>query len=140
MRTTIPTINVVLTAFASFIDGPTGNGTIEVYEGAPAGSLGAPPGGTLLGRMTFSRPSYQTPSGGNMDSYTINGEVSALADGTMGCFVIKNSSGTICCDGTIGVIGVDDPADKDILFDEVDVEIGDPIVITSLRITHSTTS
>lgn len=130
MRITNPTMNVVLTAFANFIDGPTNNGTMDFYTGAPAASAGAPPGGTLLGTVTFSRPSFQTPSGGSMLAYTISSETNALADGDIGCFVIKNSSGTICGDGDVTGLG----GGGDLEFDDVSVEIGDTIALSGLTI------
>ena len=104
IRTTDPTNNVVLTQWGAFIDGPTGNGTIDVYEGPPAASRGAAPSGTLLGTLTHGRPAYQTPSGGNLDAYPITSETNAVA-GTIGCLLFRNSSGTIVGDATASYVG-----------------------------------
>lgn len=130
MRITNPTMNAVLTAFASFIDGSTNNGTMDFYTGSPAASAGSPPGGTLLGTVVFSRPSFQLPSGGSMLAYAVSSETNAVAGGNIGCFVIKNSSGTICGDGTVSGIG----GGGDLEFDDVAVAIGDTIAVNSLRI------
>lgn len=129
MRTTLPTKNVALTQWGSFIDGPTGNGTIDIHEGSPAGGVGAAPSGTLLGTLTFGRPAFQTPSGGNLDAYSITSETTGVA-GAIGCFVIRNSSGTICGDGTITAIS----GGGDLEFDDLDVDDGDTIAMSSLRI------
>lgn len=129
MRTTPPTKNVVLTAWSSFIDGPTGNGTIEFYSGAPPGSVGATPSGTKLATLTFSRPAFQTPSGGNLDAYPITSETNAVA-GTIGCFIFKNSSGTICGDGTVTAIS----GGGDLEFDAIAVTNGDTVAMSSLRV------
>jgi hypothetical protein len=129
MRITLPTKNVVLTAWALFIDGPTGNGTIELYSGSPAVSVGAAPSGTKIATQTFGRPAFQTPSGGNLDAYPITSETNATS-GTIGCFIIKNSSGTICGDGTVTLTG----DGGDLEFDEVDADDGDTIAMSSLRV------
>ena len=64
-----------------------------------------------------------------MDAYPITSEASGVA-GTIGCFVVRNSSGTICGDGTITAIS----GGGDLEFDDLAVTNGDTIAMSSLRI------
>ena len=129
MRTTIPVRNALLAANASYLDGVSGQATLEFYTGSRPISVGSTPGGTLIGTVTLSRPGWQTPAGAVMDANSIVGDSSADNTGTIGCAVLRDSSGVICHDYTVTAVG----GGGDIELDTVGVVSGDPINITSLR-------
>ena len=113
---------------AEIIDGDSGNGTIEYFTGAVHGTFGNPPGGTKIATVTLANPSFQAAASGSMTANTIQSDVSADANGTIGCFVLKSSDGDIQLDGSVTITG----SGGDIQFASVSATAGDTIAMTSL--------
>lgn len=105
MRSSIPIRNTSLVAAGKLIDGATGNGLLKGYTGSAPTTFGTTPGGTLLFTLTMARPCVATTASGVATFAALTSDTSADATGTMGCFVIQDSSGNICYDGTITAIG-----------------------------------
>lgn len=114
-RTSTLARNEQLKALRSYLDGPTGNATLDLHEGVPPTTLGSPPGGTLLGTLTLGRPSFLDPSGGSAVANPITSDSAANASGTLGCYVLRNSSGVVVQDGTITAIGGGGDMEADVL-------------------------
>lgn len=131
MRTTIPGRNAMLLAIADHLDGGSGQSTLEFFTGARPASVGSVPAGTLLGTLTLSRPGWAAPSGGSMTANSIIGDSSADATGTIGCAVLRDSSGTIVHDFTVTATG----GGGEIEMNTISVVAGDPLNITSLILT-----
>jgi hypothetical protein len=83
------------------------SGTIEIYSGSVPASVGSTPAGTLLAVLTFGSTAFGSASSGTITANAITSDTSADATGTAGCFVMKNSGGTILCDGSVGTSGAD---------------------------------
>lgn len=116
---------------SEIIDGDSGNGTIEFFTGAVHATFGNSPGGTKIATVTLANPSFQCPSAGSMDAFTIQSDVSADASGDIGCFVLKDSSGTIQLDGSVSTVAA---GTGDIQFASVTATAADTIAMTSLSI------
>lgn len=134
IRCSVPVRNAALkgTAYgaAAVIDGSSGNATLEIYTGAVHASFGTSPGGTKIATLTLARPSFQTAASGSMTANSIQSDVSANATGTMGCFVVRDHSGTIHIDGSVTV----NAGSGDIKFASVSATTGDTIGMSSLTI------
>lgn len=115
---------------AAVIDGDSGNATIEIYTGTVHASYGTQPAGTKIATLTLSRPSFQLASLGSMTANSIQSDVSANATGTMGCFVIRDPSGTIHIDGSVTVTA----GGGNITFASVLATAADTIGLSSLTI------
>ena len=115
---------------AELIDGSSGNGTIEFFTGVVNGTFGNPPSGAKIATLTLANPSFQASASGAMTANTIQSDVSADTTGTIGCFVLKDSSATIQLDGSVGTTG----SGQDLQFASVSATTGDTIAMTSLII------
>jgi len=116
---------------ATLIDGDSGNGTIEYFTGTVHGTFGNSPGGTKIATVTLANPSFQAAASGSMTANAIQSDVSADASGNIGCFVLKDSSGTIQLDGSVTTTG----GGGDIQFASVTAAEFDTIAMTSLVVT-----
>lgn len=121
----------MLLAMGSFLDGGSGQATIDFHAGARPGSVGSTPGGALIGTVTLSRPGWAAPASGEMFANAIVGDSSADATGVIGCAVLRDSAGAIVHDFTVTATG----GGGMIELDTVSVTAGDPINITSLKLT-----
>lgn len=133
MRCTIPARNALLGGMAAligFLDGSTGNATMDVHVGGVPLSVGSTPGGALHGTMTFARPSFGAPVSGVATANAITSESAADAPGTMGCFVIRTSAGVVAFDGTITGIG----GGGDLEADTLTVLLNDPLACSALTL------
>lgn len=134
VRTSSALRNSALTGdnIAEKLDGLSGSATIEVYTGTVNGTFGLAPGGTKLATLTLARPSFQTASAGSMTANTIGSDVYADGTGSMGCFVVKDTSGVIQLDGSITATG----SGGDLQADSGDIAVtaGDVIACSSLAI------
>ena len=117
-------------SIAALIDGDSGNGTIEFFTSTVHASFGNPPGGTKIATVTLANPSFQDSASGAMTANTIQSDVSADASGDIGCFILKDSSGDICLDGSVTVTA----GGGDITFASVSAAALDTIAMTSLAI------
>lgn len=134
MRCTIPARNALLGGMAAligFLDGSTGNATLDIHVGSPPLSAGSTPGGTLLGTLTFSRPCFGAPVSGVATANAITSDTSADNSGTMGCFVVRTSAGVVAFDGTITGIG----GGGDLESDDLTVVALDPLSCSALTLT-----
>ena len=118
-------------SIAALIDGDSGNGSIEFFTSTVHATFGNPPGGTKIATVTLANPSFQDSASGAMTANTIQSDVSADATGTIGCFVLKDSGGNICLDGSVTTIAA---GTGDIQFASVTATAADTIAMTSLVI------
>ncbi len=113
---------------AALIDGNSGNGTVEFFVGAVHASFGTSPSGTKIATVTLANPSFQAAGSGSMTANAIQSDVSADASGNIGCFVLKDSSGTIQLDGAATITA----GSGDVKFASITATAGDTIAMTSL--------
>ena len=130
IRTSVALRNAALNggSVAKIIDGLSGNGTIEFFTGTVNATFGNSPAGTKIATVTLANHSFQAAASGSMTANAIQSDVSADATGSMGCFVLKDSSATIQLDGSVGTTG----SSQDIQFASVAATTGDTIAMTSL--------
>lgn len=115
---------------AAVIDGSSGNATLEIHAGTVHASFGTTPSGTKIATLTLARPSFAVAASGSMTAAAIQSDVSADATATMGCFVIRDPSGTIHIDGSVTVTA----GGGDIVFASVSATAADTIAMSSLTI------
>lgn len=120
-------------AVVDLIDGGSGAGTIEIRTGpAPTNTTDAD-SGTLLATLTFSDPAFGAASSGVATASAITSDTSVDASGTAAHFRIKDSTGTVIAQGTVGTSGAD------INFNTVTFVAGGVAAITSMTVTMPAT-
>lgn len=134
LRTSVAFRNAALSGdvfgAAAVIDGDSGNATLEIHAGAVHSTFGNTPSGVKIATLTLARPSFQEAASGSMTANTIQSDVSADATDTMGCFVIRDPSGTVHVDGSATVTA----GGGDVTFASVSATTGDTIAMSSLTI------
>ena len=132
MRLASATRNSLAQRFQVLIDGGTGNGTIKIYTGTqPASADDGIGGATLLGTLTFSKPSAPAASGGVLTFNSITQDDSADATGTATWARIADSAGNTVFDCDVTATG----GGGTITLNTTSIVAGGPIVITSFTIT-----
>ena len=117
------------------IDGGAGAGTIEIRTGGPPTNVADADSGTLLAVLTFSDPAFGAASNGVATASSITSDSSANASGTAGHFRVKDSSGTVICQGTCGDAG---DAPVDMQFDNKSIVLGGIVGVSSFTVTVPT--
>ena len=111
------------------IDLDSGAATLLLYTGNVHASFGTSPGGTLLATLTFDRPSFFADDPASITANSIVSGI-AVASGDAGCFVIKDSAGTIAIDGSCSATG----GGGDLQASSVSISEDDTVSISSLKI------
>lgn len=120
--------NAAINAIAALIDGGPGQGKIEFRTGAPPATPADADSGSLLATLLLSDPSFGAASGGSAAAGTVTADLSVDTSGTAGHFRIKDSTGTVVLQGTVGLTS----SGADIEFDVVAWAEGGVVAITSL--------
>lgn len=88
--------------FGTAVDGGSGAGVLKLRTGTSIGS------GTLLATITFSDPSFGSPSTGVITGASFPKSATAAATGTVGHYVVEDSAGTTVGSGTnVGTSGAE---------------------------------
>lgn len=106
-----------------------GNGTIQIRTGSAPTNTTDADSGTLLATLTFSGTAFGAASNGVATANSITSDTNVDATGTAAHFRIKNGSGTVITQGTVGTSGAD------INFDSVSFVAGGTAAISSMTIT-----
>lgn len=106
-----------------------GNGTIQIRTGSAPTNTTDADSGTLLATLTFSATAFGAASNGVATANSITSDTNVDATGTAAHFRIKNGSGTVIAQGTVGTSGAD------INFDSVTFVAGGIAAISSMTIT-----
>jgi len=115
-------------AFVDSID-TGGAGTLQIRTGSAPTNTTDADSGTLLATLTFSGTAFGAASAGVATANAITSDSNVDATGTAAHFRIKNGSGTVVAQGTVGTSGAD------INFDSVSFVAGGTAAITSLTMT-----
>lgn len=94
-------------AIVDLIDGGSGAGTLEIRTGSAPTNPSDADSGTLLATLTFSDPAFGAASSGTATASAITQDASVDANGTAAHFRIKDSSGTVIMQGSVGTSGAD---------------------------------
>lgn len=130
MRLASATRNELAQRFQVLLDAGAGNGTIKIYTGTqPASADDGIGGATLLGTLTFSKPSAPAASGGVLTFDAITQDDAADASGTATWARIADSAGNTVFDCDVGTSGAT------INLNTTTIVAGGPISITSFTIT-----
>jgi hypothetical protein len=130
MRLASATRNELAQRFQVLLDAGAGNGTIKIYTGTqPASADDGIGGATLLGTLTFSKPSAPAASGGVLTFNAIAQDDAADASGTATWARIADSDGNTVFDCDVGMSGAT------INLNTTTIVAGGPISITSFTIT-----
>jgi len=130
MRLATATRNSLVQRFQVLLDAGAGNGTIKIYTGTqPASADDGIGGATLLGTLTFSKPSAPAGSGGVLTFNAITQDDAADATGTATWARIADSAGNTIFDCDVGTSGAT------INLNTTSIVAGGPISITSFTIT-----
>ncbi len=130
MRLATTTRNSLAQRFQVLVDAGSGNGTIKIYTGTqPASADDGIGGATLLGTLTFSKPSAPAASGGVLTFNAITQDDAADATGTATWARIADSAGNTVFDCDVGTSGAT------INLNTTSIVAGGPISITSFTIT-----
>jgi hypothetical protein len=130
MRLAAATRNSLAQRFQVLLDAGAGNGTIKIYTGTqPASADDGIGGATLLGTLTFSKPSAPASSGGVLTFNAITQDDAADATGTATWARIVDSTGNTIFDCDVGTAGAT------INLNTTSIVAGGPIAITSFTIT-----
>jgi hypothetical protein len=130
MRLASPSRNALAQRFQVLLDAGAGNGTIKIYTGTqPASADDGIGGATLLGTLTFSKPSAPAASGGVLTFNSITQDDAADATGTATWARMADSTGNTIFDCDVGTSGAT------INLNTTSIVAGGPISITSFTIT-----
>jgi len=130
MRLATPTRNALAQRFQVLLDAGAGNGTIKIYTGTqPASADDGIGGATLLGTLTFSKPSAPAASGGVLTFSSITQDDAADTTGTATWARIADSAGNTIFDCDVGTSGAT------INLNTTSIVAGGPISVTSFTIT-----
>jgi hypothetical protein len=130
MRLATTTRNSLAQRFQVLIDVGAGSGTIKIYTGTqPASADDGIGGATLLGTLTFSKPSAPAASSGVLTFNSITQDEAADATGTATWARIADSAGNTIFDCDVGTSGAT------INLNTTAIVTGGPISITSFTIT-----
>lgn len=103
-----------------------GAGAISIFTGAAPTNTTDPDSGTLLATLPMSNPAFGSASAGVATANAITSDTNVAATGTAGHFRMKNGSGTVVFQGTVGTSGAD------INFNSVSFLAGGTCAISSL--------
>lgn len=117
-----------LDQITSAIDGGTGAGLLRIYDGSRPATGGTAT--TLLAELTFSDPSANSASSGQLTASSITQDSSANATGTATWFRVVDSAGTFVMDGSVGTSG------SDLNLTTTSITATQPVSITSFVITE----
>lgn len=113
------------------LDAGAGNGTLKIYTAPqPAGANNPPGAATLLGTLTFSKPSAPAAAGGILTFNAIP-QADAVATGTAAWARLADSAGNTVLDCDITNTG----GGGTIQLNTVSIVAGGPIAVTSFTIT-----
>ena len=122
--------NARLDALKTAIDAGAGNGTITIYTGTqPANADTALSGQTVLGTLTFSKPSAPAASAGVLTFSAITQDVQADNSGTATWARIATSTGAAVFDCDVGTSGTT------IVLNTAAIVVLGPIQISSFTVT-----
>ena len=122
--------NARLDAIKTAIDAGAGNGIITMYTGTqPVNADTAVSGNTVLGVLTFSKPSAPSATGGVLTFSTITQDSAADNSGTATWARISTSSGGTVFDCDVGTSGAT------IILNTTAITVGGPIQISSFTLT-----
>jgi len=132
MRLATATRNALAQRFQVLLDAGAGNGTIKFYTGTQPASADDPPtGATLLGTLTYAKPSAPAASGGVLTFNPITQDDAADATGTAAWARVADSADNTVFDCDVTATG----GGGTIQLNTVNIVAGGPISITSFTIT-----
>lgn len=120
---------ILVQAAAARFDQAGGAAYCEIRTGAAPTNVSDADSGTLLATLTFDFAAFIFPITPTATAGPISDDVAADATGTAAHFRIKDSSGVVICQGTVGTSGAD------MNFDSVSFTVGDRVSISSLTLT-----
>jgi len=103
---------------------------IYIRTGAAPTNPGDSDSGTLLATLAMNATAFAAASSGVATANSISSETNAPNSGTMGHYRIKNSSGVVVWQGTVGTSGAE------LNFDSITVTAGGTVAITSFTFTQ----
>lgn len=111
--------NIVLNALVDQLDVGSADSTGDIVIKTS--------GGTTLATLTFSNPAFAAASGGSVVANAITG-ANAVANGTADNFEARSRDNTIIFTGSVGLTGCT------LNLDDITLEIGDPVSVTSFTV------
>jgi hypothetical protein len=129
-RLAAATRNAIAQLFQSLLDAGSGAGTIKLYTGVqPASADTALSGNTLLGTLTFAKPSAPAAANGVLTYNPIVEDSSADATGTATWARIQDSAGNTVFDCDVGTSGAT------LNLNTTSIVAGGPIRVSSFTVT-----
>jgi hypothetical protein len=100
--------NAMLQKIADAVDGGSGPGTIELRDGTQPANAAAAATGTVLVTFTCADPSFGSPASGVITADTSPVlSANAVASGTPTWARVKDSTGAVVFDGSVGTSAAD---------------------------------
>lgn len=118
--------NARLQQIINAIDAGPGAGKLRLYP-SPRPIAGGNPG-TLLAELTFSDPSFPSPTGGSVSADPITPGLGLVAD-DVAWFRVVDSNSSFIIDGDVGVSG------SDLNLNSVTIIVGINVDVTSFDLT-----
>lgn len=129
-RLAVATRNAIAQLFQSLVDAGGAAGTIKLYTGTqPASADTALAGNTLLGTLTFTRPSAPAAANGVLTYSAIVEDSSADATGTAAWARVQDSAGNTVFDCDVATSGAT------LNLNTVSIVAGGPIRVSSFTVT-----
>jgi hypothetical protein len=107
------------------------SGKLRIYNGAqPLSGGGAIGAQQLLAEFTMAADAFPGAAGGVLTAAAITAAVGLIA-GNATWYRLTKADGVVLIDGSVG-LEVDSP---DIIIDDVAIDVGEPVAVTSFKIT-----